>query len=322
VAGLRHPQEFTDAAPQQVDDDVTVVQDAAQDGPIGWATPESPESPADATALLDTEPADTDQDLESSRSADPAAKPKPTGKIARQYSPKPRPVEPAPTETSADVEAVRSSRRPRAKRGLRAWVPVLAADDATEDETDHEEVATGGRWRRSPLFVPAVLATATVLFGGLATWFGLEANSSNGAAANSALVDTATTSEVNGQISDAVSKIFSYRYTDIAATQQAAQNLLTGKALCQYNNLMKVVAEQAPQQKLVLRATVVEHGVTILQGDKANVLIFLNQRDVRTTDNQSTSAGAQLAVQAVRQGGSWKISNIDTFRPDASTSHC
>jgi hypothetical protein len=43
------------------------------------------------------------------------------------------------------------------------------------------------------------------------------------------------------------------------------------------------------------------------------VLIFANQQDTAGTAHKTTDAGAMFAVNAVYQGGRWKIAHIDTF---------
>jgi Mce-associated membrane protein len=196
-----------------------------------------------------------------------------------------------------------------------AWRPTTAGSSAGAGWSAGE----GQPQRTSPLVVVLALGLATVVFGGLAAWFGLQANAAGQANNNSALTDNATTSQVIGQVNNSVNTIFSYKYTNIDDTKKAAQNLLTGKALCQYNNLYKTVQQNAPQQKLILTTQVVNSGVESLQGDLARVLVFADQSDTRTDINQTSYAGAQFAVAAQRVNGQWKISDIDTFSNQAAT---
>ncbi|HEY2442785.1 MAG TPA: hypothetical protein VGI31_06595 [Streptosporangiaceae bacterium] len=203
----------------------------------------------------------------------------------------------------------------------------LEADDARE-EADAEDVdpeadrsrqaaapgRVAGAARRLPL-VPVCLGVVTVILGGLATWFGLEAGSvGNGVDThNVALVNAAATREVSQQVDAAVNTIFSYNYANTASTRQAAAKLLTGKASQQYNTLFKLVTADAPQEKLVLTTTVTNSGVESLEGNQARLLIFINQSDTSNATHKTTAAGAMFAVSAVREGGSWKIASIDDF---------
>jgi Mce-associated membrane protein len=147
-------------------------------------------------------------------------------------------------------------------------------------------------------------------------WATLHASSlrSNAAAqANTALTDGPATAAVRREISAGVNTIFSYNYADTAATRQAAQRVLTGPAVRQYNTLFALVTKNAPAQKLVVTTKVTNSGVELLNGNQARVLVFANQQDTRAGTGQTSYAGAMFAVTALRQGGRWKIENIDTF---------
>jgi Mce-associated membrane protein len=107
--------------------------------------------------------------------------------------------------------------------------------------------------------------------------------------------------------------VFSYNGADTAPTRRAAQRLLTGPAIRQYDRLFTLVEKEAPAQKLVVTTRVVSSGVEFLTSDRARVLVFANQQDTRAGTGQTSYAGTMFAVTAVRVGGVWKIENIDTF---------
>jgi Mce-associated membrane protein len=81
----------------------------------------------------------------------------------------------------------------------------------------------------------------------------------------------------------------------------------------QYNTLFALVTKNAPAQKLVVTTRVTNAGVEMLNGDRARLLVFANQQDARAGTGQTSYAGAMFAVTALREGGRWKIENIDTF---------
>jgi Mce-associated membrane protein len=168
-----------------------------------------------------------------------------------------------------------------------------------------------------PLVV-ALLALLTVLLGGFAAWAAGQASALHHgtATANTALTDTARTSEVKGTVAQDVNSVFSYDYADTARTDTAAKRVLTGKAVQQYAGMIAQVKAQAPAQKLVLTTTVTDTGVEMIDGDRARVLVYADQSNTSTAKGASagsTSAAAMFAVDAVRQGGTWKIAAIDTF---------
>jgi Mce-associated membrane protein len=183
-----------------------------------------------------------------------------------------------------------------------------AEADAPQPSADH-----GHAPRR--LRLPALLGVITVLLGGFGAWASVQAHNERAANAqqNLALTNGAATSTVRHQVSSAIQAIFSYSYSDTAKTRRDAQNLLTGPAIRQYDQLFSLVQKDAPAQKLVVTTSVTNTGVEFLAGSRARVLIFANQQDSRAGTGQTSYAGAMFAVTAVLTGNTWKISNIDTF---------
>lgn len=169
--------------------------------------------------------------------------------------------------------------------------------------------------RRRPALLLVALGAATVLFGGFGAWATVAAHSlrTTAASANAALVDRSATSAVERAVTGAVEQIFSYRYTDVGTTRAAAQVLLTGRAIRQYDQLFALVERQAPKEKLVVATRVTNVGVELLSGGRARLLVFANQQDSRAGTSQTSYGGAMFAVTVVHRGGRWLIENIDTF---------
>ena len=165
------------------------------------------------------------------------------------------------------------------------------------------------------LLRPLTLSVATVVFGGFGIFatiggHGLRATA---ASANTALVDRPATASVERAVTSAVETIFSYSYADVAKTRKAAQTLLTGAAIRQYNQLFTLVEQQAPKEKLVVVTKVSTAGVELLTGDRARILVFANQQDTKAGTTQASYSGAMFAVTAINLHGHWQISNINTF---------
>jgi Mce-associated membrane protein len=310
VAGLRHPEApapgTSPTRPDSADVSGSVLPGAAVPGSAvpGAAVPSRPVPEPDSTEVTQViEPI----------TAEPVVTP-------------PEPVaEPVPAEATRATPTRRPRPRPKPEPAVAtgAVETVEESDPASSPSsllTDEEPAADR---RRSTWAVPVVLAVVVVLLGGLATWCGLEwAHLRGGAAANTALTDNAGTSEVAGQVTSAVNTTFSYNYTDVAKTEKAAQSLLTGAALCQYNALFKLIQQQAPTEKLVVTTTVTSKGVQMLQGDTARVVLMVDQKDTKVSTNQPVESQAALAVNVVKQNGKWKISNIDTYNGQADTPGC
>ncbi|PSL54813.1 Mce-associated membrane protein [Saccharothrix carnea] len=229
-------------------------------------------------------------------------------------------------DTAAEDETPEPAPRPRPtgrrKRTGEAVAPSVlddpgpkhakpGADDVTEGVAEHDPVPA--RSTRLPTAGPALPIALVVLAGllvGLGVWF---QHREDGIRYNQALVDSAGTTEVAGQAREAVEKAFSYNFADVSATEKAANELLVGKAQCQYNAIFGPVRELAPEQKLVVTVKAVSSGVTSLDGDRATVLLFLDQVTTRTTDNQSGGGIAMMRVGAQRVDGRWKVDNMEMF---------
>ncbi|SFW89978.1 hypothetical protein [Amycolatopsis australiensis] len=154
-----------------------------------------------------------------------------------------------------------------------------------------------------------VLAAVVVVALGCAVWFGIEA-ASLAPGDNLALVDTAATTSVASEVSDAVKAVFSYDYANLARTERAAADLLTGDAVREYQAQFAAARARATEQKLVRTTTVRAVGVRSLHGDDASLLLFLDQQTVTQGGGAPTSSVAQLAVTAKRVDGRWKLAAL------------
>ncbi|MFF9510199.1 hypothetical protein ACF1BU_26260 [Streptomyces sp. NPDC014724] len=200
-------------------------------------------------------------------------------------------------------------------------------DDAATDDTgapepekerrkEKEAEPRGRRTSRPLVRLPAVLCALTVLLGAFAAWAFSSAAGlrDDPARRNTALTDIGRTSEVKGQISEAVGAVFSYNYAAPGKSERAVRSYLVGKAVRQHADMLAQVRAEGQKQKLVLTTTVTDSGVELLDGDRARLLIFADQSNTRTgKSDETTYAAAMFAVDAVRRSDTWRISAIDTF---------
>jgi Mce-associated membrane protein len=195
---------------------------------------------------------------------------------------------------------------------LEAAGPDLNDADDEAASTLSADAEPARRSRR--VAVTAMVGLAAIIIG-LATWATVAAHHLRDVAAdaNVAFVDQAATAKVTRDVTAAVNTIFSYSYADTGRTKAAAQGLLTGAAIRQYDALFTLVERQAPKEKLVVTTKVTNVGVEFLTGDRARVLVFADQQDNRAGTSQASYGGAMFAVTVRLEGGRWKIENIDTF---------
>ena len=128
------------------------------------------------------------------------------------------------------------------------------------------------------------------------------------ASGNQALANAARTRQVTDAVSAGVAGIYSYSYTDLAATTRTAHQVLAGQAAVQYAELSRTLSAAVTQRiTVVTRVTAV--GVRSLTGDTAALLIFLQQTSTRD-GKPAGSVPAQLQVTAHLVGGRWLITGI------------
>lgn len=211
-------------------------------------------------------------------------------------------VDPETTEdgtaehTAVDADADAS--RPTGKRGLGNRL---------------RRPRTGERRRRT---VPTlVLAGLLVVLTAAAVFFGIAgaALRSTPAAQNTALVDVGATAQVTQQLGDAVKTVYSYDFARLDQNEAAARAVILPSFEAQYNQLFGQVRKLAPQQQAVVTATIATSAVREIDGDKAVVVIFLDQQVTRAqADNQpqQLAAAGRLTVTGQLVDGTWKISDV------------
>ncbi|GGM60844.1 hypothetical protein GCM10012275_34870 [Longimycelium tulufanense] len=199
--------------------------------------------------------------------------------------------------------------RPTARANGRREVTDPVPEPASQPEVD-EEVAVEAEEStpRRPGAAVVLILVAAVL-AGLGVFFMVEARSAE-TVGNVALLDTRATTEVNGQVKNALERIFSFSYDNVDATGNAARQVLAGTAVGEYEKLIDQVKAEAPAQKLVLSTKVTTAGVRMLDGDRAQLLVFLDQVATRVDTDKTSGSAAALTVKAERQDDIWKINEL------------
>lgn len=288
VAGLRKrptsPASSEETAKTEEEDQVN-----------GTAVTEQPEAAEPEAAEAATAEPETP---ESATADSPAAEPE-TAKS-----------ETAETETAepeSQVSEAVAADEPSSAQESPAAEPEKTETEDAEPESSKSDVAESGDAGK-----PWVLWGVTALLFALAIFFGVSTYTTynTGPAANEALTSAGATSEVNGQVSDGIEKLFSYDFNDTAKTENAAKDLLVGPAVQKYDELFALVKQQAPQQQLIVTTTVKNSAVTRLEGDRAEVLVFVDQHAMRANTGESNIGPAQLSVSAEKQGDKWKITQL------------
>lgn len=156
------------------------------------------------------------------------------------------------------------------------------------------------------------LIAVTVLALGLAAFFRGEADQVSGspAATNAALVDAEATDAVAEQVAAAVQRIYSYDFARLDENERAAGEVVHGSFAAEFQEQFGQVRDAAAEQEAVVTATVLGTAVKMLDGDRASVVVFVDQHDGRT---QELLQARRLVVTAQQVDGSWKIVDLQTF---------
>lgn len=258
----------------------------------------------------------------------PPRQPPPAGRSRssgiRRPAPSPRRRDGLTGETPAVDEVEPAPAKPSPRRKSRDGGVTKPSDYGAAEVALVQPEAEAERlpWRRPErswgtrdrtVLTGALFAVAVVLVG-LAVWFRIEDSDVSAATSNTALLDVAHTSEVKQAATSAVETLFSYDFTNVAKTQDAAKDLLLNDDVRnKYNSLMGEVQRLAPQQKIVVTVKASRSAVMMLDDDHARVMVFVDQTATRTDQNQTSSGSAQLWVQLQNAGGKWKITDLDTY---------
>jgi Mce-associated membrane protein len=155
-----------------------------------------------------------------------------------------------------------------------------------------------------------VVIVVCLVLSGLAFWKGREAWTS-GPVSNQAVVDVGATAEIVGQTRESIEKIFSYDFTKLDDSVDAARTMSTGAFTQQYLSVFdQTIRTPATQQQLRQTATVVNIGVNSIRGDSAQVMALVQFNAQRTSTGESTNAPGLLRLDMQRVDGRWKLAQL------------
>ncbi|MFF0361028.1 MULTISPECIES: hypothetical protein [Streptomyces] len=183
--------------------------------------------------------------------------------------------------------------------------------DADADADEGDGVGVPGRWGRGGRLRGVLLGgvAALLVAGGCGFLYGAHQLESDGAARNRALTDTEATDRVAGEVGNALARVFSYTPDGTAAAERSARTVLGGRAARQYQDLFGQVRDDLTEQRVTLSTRAVRTGVIELDGDRARLLVFLDQTS-RRGDDAATTAAAQLTVTARLENDRWLIVDL------------
>lgn len=110
----------------------------------------------------------------------------------------------------------------------------------------------------------------------------------------------------------AIVPLLSYDYRHLDADQRKAEGYLTDSYRKSYDRLFGIIKQNAPGTQTVITTKVVESGVVRVDGDRVQVLLFVD----RPTTNKATTTPIpyqdQVTATMREVGGSWLVDNLVT----------
>ncbi|MBY6367836.1 hypothetical protein [Rhodococcoides corynebacterioides] len=187
--------------------------------------------------------------------------------------------------------------------------PATETRADTDTDTDTDASASSEPSERRPLSpLVSILGALAVVFAVIAV-LGLIRPGAP-AVTNSAWVDTGATLEVTSAGRDALQTVFSYGFDTIDQDQEAARAVLNDERRAEYDSTAEQTKQGVLQTQTVTTATVTDIGVSLLDGDRAELVASMDIAAQQDTVDQGT-VQTPVAFTMERVDGRWLLATID-----------
>lgn len=180
--------------------------------------------------------------------------------------------------------------------------PRIVAQTSAAEVGKDEKPASRITWT-----LVSVIAGAAVALGAFA---GVAAFKPGAQVNNTAWVDTKTTAEVTNAAKDAVTAISAYDYQKIDDYVEGARAVLNDEMREEFDLTAETTKAAVVQGKMSTEASVTDAGVSVLDGDRAELTVYLNVSGTRDGVVEGSSETA-LGVKMEKIDGEWLLSGID-----------
>ncbi|MBY6539754.1 hypothetical protein HQ325_13835 [Rhodococcus sp. BP-349] len=210
------------------------------------------------------------------------------------------------SKSSADTAAVDDS---PAVAGTPA-VDSPATDSVVTETTETTAADDGAPAGRTAWWTPRtmLLAALAVVFAVIALLAVVRPGTSE--VSNEAWVDTPATLEVTSAGRDALQTVFSYKFDTIDQDQAAARAVLNDERRGEYDSTAEQTKQGVIQTQTTTTATVTDIGVSLLDGDRAELLASMDIAATQDTVDQGT-VQTPVSVTMERVDGKWLLATID-----------
>ncbi|QQZ15510.1 MULTISPECIES: hypothetical protein [Rhodococcus] len=126
---------------------------------------------------------------------------------------------------------------------------------------------------------------------------------------NTAWVDEGATAEVTKAGTEAIETLYTYSYETIDQDFEKARGYLNDAKRDEFDSTADTTKEAAIQTKTATQASVTDIGVTVLDGDRAELLAHMNVSATGDAVAQG-SAATPLSIKMEKIDGKWVLSDI------------
>ncbi|MGB3770118.1 MAG: hypothetical protein WBF79_12420 [Rhodococcus sp. (in: high G+C Gram-positive bacteria)] len=127
---------------------------------------------------------------------------------------------------------------------------------------------------------------------------------------NEAWVDTSATLEVTQAARDALQTVFSYKFDTIDEDQAAARAVLNDERRGEYDSTAEQTKQGVIQTQTTTTATVTDIGVSVLDGDRAELVASMDIAATQESVDQGT-VQTPVTLTMERTDGTWLLATID-----------
>jgi Mce-associated membrane protein len=198
------------------------------------------------------------------------------------------------------------STRPEGRRSVRSRLAGLRRP-ARPGATSTGEGATTGR--QVPTWLLAGLAVLVVAAVAVTAWVW---NRESAAAVAESTRAAQTAAE------QAVVPILSYDHKTIEQDQQRAHGYLTEDYRKDYDQLIEVIAQNAPRTRTVVEAEVVSSGIVRSGEDRVQVLVFVDRPTTNKLSREPVVYKDQVTLTMEKVGDDWLVDEMVTTPPQQS----
>ncbi|MDV6240001.1 hypothetical protein [Rhodococcus opacus] len=211
------------------------------------------------------------------------------------------------SDTNATVSLAKSVSTAKTASAGKTKVPNLQPRISKQQAPTAAETAADGNgsgritWR-----LVGILGAVAVVLGVFAV---VAAFKPGADITNTAWVDEGATAEVTKAGTEAIETLYTYSYETIDQDFEKARGYLNDAKRDEFDSTADTTKEAAIQTKTATQASVTDIGVTVLDGDRAELLAHMNVSATGDAVAQG-SAATPLSIKMEKIDGKWVLSDI------------